>query len=301
MKKKITRLWVAIISIGLFLAGCGDMADSKNSEGGNGSAENRTQLNGTEVNTFEPSSSDNIISLKVVDGAEDGELILAGIGESDVYSLSVDDIPVYLDGKIADASVLEDGMTADISYNGTVLESFPAILGGVDGIYVYSLGSEKNPSGSLYDLSGLYLKVLEDLLETDEGLNSGIDYISVDLAEAPGNLTEGEKAAIAWIFASRHSAEMLTLSYEELVDQGYVENMGWEDGILFSISQNGEVEESYPTSEIKFNARKWRSGTGAYFFDNCQATWPEKGTWEDYTVGGYAISYYRKPALLYSC
>lgn len=207
-----------------------------------------------------------------------------------MYSLSVDDIPVYLDGKIADASVLEDGMTADISYDGSVLEVFPAILCNVDGIYVYSLGTDKNPCGGTYDLCGLYLKVLEDLWETDEGLNGGSKYISVDLSEAPGDLTEAEKTAVAWIFTGKHNAEMLTLSYEELVEQGYVKDMGWKNGILFSIcSSEGETEGS-SLPMIKFNARKWRSGDGADFFDDCQATWPENGTWDDYTVGGYAIS-----------
>lgn len=123
--------------------------------------------------------SDTVISLRIVDGAGEGTLILAGEGENEVYSLSVADIPVYLDGKKADADVLEDGMKAEISYGGDVLETFPAMLGNVSAIHVYSLGTARNPGGSTYDLAGLYLKVLRDLWNTDKGLNDNCTYISI--------------------------------------------------------------------------------------------------------------------------
>lgn len=229
------------------------------------------------------------ISLKIVDGSDDKTLILAGKESHDVYALPVDGIPVYLDGKLADAEALEDGMTADISYDGSVLDTFPAKLGNVDGIYVYSLGSEKNPGGSMYDICGLYLKVLDDLWKEDKGLNGGSKYISVDLSEEPGDLSEGEKSAIAWIFASRHNMEMLTLSYSELEKQGYIKDSCWEDGILFSITAK-KVSHKASLPVVMFDAQKWRSGTGAIIFYDCSAVWPEMGTWKDYSVGGHAIS-----------
>ena len=48
--------------------------------------------------------------LRIVDGAETGQLVLAGERASDVYTLDMKDIKVFLDGKKSDASVLEDGM-----------------------------------------------------------------------------------------------------------------------------------------------------------------------------------------------
>lgn len=54
------------------------------------------------------------VTLCIVDGAETGNLVLAGETASDVYTLSVEGITVYLDGEKADASVLEDGMKIDI-------------------------------------------------------------------------------------------------------------------------------------------------------------------------------------------
>ena len=101
--------------------------------------------------------------LRIVDGAETGQLVLAGERASDVYTLDMKDIRVFLDGKKSDASVLEDGMMAEILHNGWIQTTYPGTFSDVYEVRVYSLGSEKNPGGSYYDLCGLYLQVLEDL------------------------------------------------------------------------------------------------------------------------------------------
>lgn len=234
---------------------------------------------------------EHILTLKIVDGAQTGELVLAGQDKADVYTLSVGDIPVYLDGEPADIGKLEDGMTAEISCGGAVEETWPAGLEGVSSISAYSLGSEKNPGGGTYDLCGLYLQVLGDLWETDEGLNGDIRYISVDLSQAPGGLTEGEREAVAWLFCCGHDAELLTLSYQELTEQGYCDQYGWADGILFSITPHEtEKEEIFSLPVIRFDAEKWRSGLGAYFFYDCSAVWPEFGSWSGYSVGSHMIA-----------
>lgn len=234
---------------------------------------------------------EHILTLKIVDGAQTGELVLAGQGKADVYTLSVGDIPVYLDGEPEDAGKLEDGMPVELSFSGAVEDTWPAGLEEVFSISACSLGTEKNPGGGNYDLCGLYLKVLEDLWETDEGLNGDIRYISVDLSQAPGGLTEGEREAVAWLFCCGHGAEMLTLSYQELVEQGYCDRYGWEDGILFSIAPHEtEKEEIFSLPAVRFDAEKWRSGLGAYFFYDCSAVWPELGSWSGYSVGSHMIS-----------
>ena len=48
--------------------------------------------------------------MKIVDGAETGELVLAGENDGDVMTLNVKDVPVFLDGEPADASAIMDGM-----------------------------------------------------------------------------------------------------------------------------------------------------------------------------------------------
>ena len=251
-----------------------------------------------------------VTSLRIVDGAATGQLVLAGERESDVYTLDMKDIKVFLDGKKADASALEDGMMAEIVHSGWIQTTYPGQFSDVYEVRVYSLGSEKNPGGSYYDVCGLYLQVLEDLWNADPGLNSEIQYISVDLTDAPGNLTDGEKAAIAWIFGGKHGVQALTLSSQELQEQGYFTEIVytgtglpissddnrpkaylWEDGVLFTIIDNmGQDAVSYSLPVIKFNAWKWRTPLGAYWFSNCSAVWPQMGTWSSYNIEYEMIS-----------
>lgn len=249
------------------------------------------------------------VTLCIVDGAETGNLVLAGETASDVYTLSVEGITVYLDGEKADASVLEDGMKIDIVHSGEILETYPASFRDIKWIDAYSLGTEKNPGGSYYDLCGLYLNVLDDLWAKDAGLNDGVEYVSVDLSRAPGSLTDGEKAAIAWIFGGRHNAAPLTLSSEELAEQGYLTEISlsymgkggssdenarkiyqWEDGLLFTITDSSTEGDIYSLPVIKFDAMKWRTPLGAYYFSDCSAVWPQMGTWSSYNVEHEMIS-----------
>ena len=200
-------------------------------------------------------------------------------------------------------------MLAEVVHNEWIKTTYPATFSDVYEVRVYSLGSEKNPGGSYYDLCGLYLKVLEDLWNTDAGLNDEIQYVSVDLTDAPGGLTDGEKAAIAWIFGGAHGVEALTLSSQELEEQGYLTEIVttgtgiplggedrpkaylWEDGVLFTIADNmGEDAATYSLPVIKFNAWKWRTPLGAYFFHNCSAVWPQMGTWSTYNIEHEIIS-----------
>ena len=251
-----------------------------------------------------------ITSLRIVDGAETGQLVLAGERASDVYTLDMQDIKVVLDGKKSDASALEDGMMAEIVHSGWIQTTYPGTFSDVYEVRVYSLGSEKNPGGSYYDLCGLYLQVLDDLWNADAGLNNEIQYISVDLTDAPGNLTDGEKAAIAWIFGGRHGVEALTLTSEELKEQGYYTEIVytgtglpmsvddnrpkaymWDDGVLFTIIDNmGQDAATYSLPVIKFNAWKWRTPLGAYFFSDCSAVWPQMGVWSSYNIEHEMIS-----------
>ncbi len=259
---------------------------------------------GQEEPASENGEEQTLVSLRIVDGAESGQLVLAGAGAGEVYTLNAGGVSIYLDGSPADAAVLEDGMTAEIAYGGDLLETYPLQFGKVFSVFVYSRGTEQNPGGELYDLCGLYLQVLNDLWDTDDGLNGGAAYVSVDLSDAPGGLTEGEKAAIAWIFAGAHQVEGMTYSYEELAELGYLTQVDlgtntadgpklyqWEDGVLFSVTASDwEDEEAYSLPVVKFDAEKWRSPLGAYFFEDCTAVWPELGTWDGYVIGGQAIS-----------
>lgn len=262
----------------------------------------------------EPDETPVYLTCRIVDGAEEGTLLLAELdaplygghdglhdGRS-VYRLTVtEDMAVTLDGAAASAADLRDGMPVEIAFDGSINDSFPGGLGRVWSISAYSIGSPQSPGGGCYDLCGLYLQVLEDLWEADAGLNSGAEIAGVDLSQAPGGLTDSEKAAVVWRFGELHGVETVAGTYDELAEQGYITGeplegtdakfWHWEDGILFSITPSGGHEgEAYSLPILFFNAEKWRSSLGAYYFFDCSCLWPEGGTWSSYQVGSEMIS-----------
>ena len=148
------------------------------------------------------------------------------------------------------------------------------------------------------DVCELYLGVLEDLWNVDSGLNDGISQIGIDLSEL-SHLTELEKETVMQEFASKHNLPYIVGTWEELCEQGYIdkENLYWEDGLFFSIKTNEEASWNIPFIKdgdsdpelTSFDAHKWRSGLGAYYFGQCTAKKNADGKWS-YTVGEEAIS-----------
>lgn len=239
------------------------------------------------------------VDCRIVDGAEDGTLLLAGLEDAGVFRLPLSEaVAVTLDGQPAGAADLRDGMTVTVSYNGAMDDSFPAVFGEVCCVAAYALGARENPGGTYYDLCGLYLQVLDDLWQKDPALNEGIACLALDLSDAPGGLTESEKAAVVLRFGELHGVEAFAASFGELREQGRIaaEPLGdgapegaaflhWEDGCLFSITSGRDhAGESYSLPVLFFDAEKWRSSLGAYGFYGCSAVWPMMGTWSGYQV-----------------
>ena len=168
---------------------------------------------------------------------------------------------------------VENGELINVYYE-TVMETYPARFGGVTAV--------EHTQTERDDRCGLYLQVLEDLWETDPGLNTGLEELAVDFSGLT-DLTESEKAALAWEFGNAHGLTPITGTWEELVEAGYIdgENLVWNgSGCLFTLT--GSAEEG-------FQAEKWASGLGAYFFTDCTARRSADGTWT-YQVGGHAIA-----------
>lgn len=163
--------------------------------------------------------------------------------------------------------------------------------GGVDGPGSVSINIRT-------DVCELYMEVLEDLWNVDSGLNDGISQIGIDLSEL-SHLTEAEKETVMHEFASKHNLPYIAGTWEELCEQGYIDkdNLYWEDGLFFSITTNEDavwnlpaIKEGDSVPELTaFDAQKWRSGLGAYFFGQCTAQKNADGKWS-YTVGQEAIS-----------
>ena len=244
---------------------------------------------------------------RVVSVSENNVLLLADVDSErgDIYTLDAGELSLEHDqaelGGLLDDGQLAVGALVEVAFGGDILESYPALFGGVERITV--LPDEFD------DRCALYLRVLGDLWGKDEGLNSsGVEYISVDLAAT--SLTPAERSAVAWTFAQSHSAEPLELNYEQLCEEGYISGLegenifpAWENGVLFTITETddpvtfnlpslseGGEEPSMSQFNIKntvsFDASKWRTALGAYGFSKCVAVQNNDGVWGDYHING---------------
>lgn len=244
---------------------------------------------------------------RVVSVSENNVLLLADVDSErgDIYTLDAGELSLEHDqaelGELLDDGQLAVGALVEVAFGGDILESYPALFGGVERITV--LPDEFD------DRCALYLRVLNDLWGKDEGLNSsGVEYISVDLAAT--SLTPAERSAVAWTFAQSHSAEPMELSYEQLCAEGYISGLTgenafpqWEKGILFtitetddpvtfnlpSLSEGGELPSMTQyniKNTVSFDASKWRTALGAYGFSKCVAVQNNDGVWGDYHING---------------
>ena len=223
----------------------------------------------------------------------------------DIYTLDAGSVSLYREpterGELLADGQLAVGALVEVAFGGDILESYPALFGGVERITV--LPDEFD------DRCALYLRVLGDLWGKDEGLNSsGVEYISVDLAAT--SLSPAERSAVAWTFAQSHGAEPMELSYEQLCAEGYVSGLegenafpAWENGVLFtitetddpvtfnlpSLSEGGELPSMTQyniKNTVSFDANKWRTALGAYGFSKCVAVQNNDGVWGDYHING---------------
>ena len=292
------RFFAAVLCLCL-LAGCGRTDSTGNTcraeeTPGGGDVSGKTEKPGESAETAGE-------TFRIVREEKDGLLLArVGGGPADVYTLSLPDTGVTLDGGAFDrnepgayqalpGSTLT-GALAEITY-GTVLETYPGQLGEVTAVNVHSDGFD--------DRCALYLRVLDDLWDVDGGLNGGVTSVSVDLSQT--SLSESEQAAVAWAFAGEHDiSQVLSLNYEQLAAEGYLTGADpdsdgipcWEDGCLFTITEQetGDNELNGARNTVTFDAQKWRSALGAYFFCDCTASQDIDGRWGDYTVGSQAIS-----------
>ena len=291
------RLFAAILCLCL-LAGCGRTDSTGNTcraEEGSGGGEVSGKAEPME-------SAEGAKETFRIVREEDGELLLAKAegGPGEVYTLSLADTALTLDGvpfdrkepgayqRFPDGALT--GARVEVAYD-LVLETYPGRLADVTAVNIRSDGFD--------DRCALYLRVLNDLWDVDGGLNGDVTAVSVDLSQT--SLPESEQAAVVWAFAGAHGiSDPLTLGYEELAAEGYLAGTEpdsdgipcWEDGCLFTIAEQetGDNELNGARNTVTFDAQKWRSALGAYFFADCTAEQALDGHWGDYTVGSQAIS-----------
>ena len=205
----------------------------------------------------------------------DGSCLLAGSGSSELYTVSTA-IPIFdADSKQTDAAALKAGQTLEIAYSGQLLESYPMQLGSPAYIRITEQGD---------DLLGFYQGVVKDIWAVDAGLNPDSGVLAFDLSELT-NLSDGEKSALVYTVSSSYGLQGVSGSFDELSAQGYIDKdkLFFFNGMLLTIKLTGAHDDSFT-----FDLRKWRSGTGALFFNACKAV--KRGSDWTYTVGSQAIS-----------
>ena len=156
-------------------------------------------------------------------------------------------------GESMQASQLEAGMTVQIGYDGSILESYPCQLSGVTTLQV---------TGMVDSLLPFYLERIDELYQKDEALNEGIEKIALDLGEVT-NLTGQEKEA----FQS---------TYEQLCEEGQIDpdELYYQDGVILSLSSQKGSKQTFT-----FSAMKWRSGLGAIGYHDAKAE-QKSGQWQ---------------------
>lgn len=107
----------------------------------------------------------------------------------------------------------------------------------------------------------LYGKMIDEVWKIDSALNSGISYINVD-TKTFKNFKEEDKKQLFKYLSEQYDAKILDMTIDELEEEGYVKDLSFEDGILFSIDKYIINSED----KILLEGRKWASGIGAIGF-----------------------------------
>lgn len=292
------QLFAAILCLCL-LAGCG-RTDSTGNTCRTAEAPGESMVSDTMGGSGEKAVSAGE-TFRIIQEQPENLLLAKTDGNSaDVYTLSLRDAELTLDGNAFDRNEpgayqsfpdgTLTGALVEVAYD-LVLETYPGQLAEVTAVNIRSDGFD--------DRCALYLRVLNDLWAVDEGLNSDITMLSVDLSQT--GLSDSEQAAVAWAFGGEHGiSQVLSLNYEQLAAEGYLTGADpdsdgipcWEDGCLFTITEQetGDNELNGARNTVTFDVQKWRSALGAYFFTDCTASRDAQGHWGDYTVGSEAIS-----------
>lgn len=119
----------------------------------------------------------------------------------------------------------------------------------------------------------VYAEIFNIIWETDKGLNSSIKYINIDTSTFK-DFDEEDKTQLFDYLSKKYNAIILDKTFQELENEGYIQDLTFLDGISFKVDEYIKNTEN----EISFEGTKWASGLGAIGF----ITKAEKinGTWK---------------------
>lgn len=108
-------------------------------------------------------------------------------------------------------------------------------------------------------LGEIYSIALDSIMKEDEGLNSDMQYIAIDMSNFE-EVDESDKKEILNYFKEKYKVEVMDATFEQLEEMGlYNSDMMSLDGVLLKIEKVGFKFNN----KILFEGSKYRSGLGA--------------------------------------
>ncbi|TAH63819.1 MAG: DUF3221 domain-containing protein [Anaerolineaceae bacterium] len=247
--KKIRLLVLVLLILSGSLYGCTKEAPLKDSG-----------LEDNSNNTSNNEDNKNQVFLADVIDSKDGLLITPDkdsieSSSSDRISVATGEAEIIDDkGNVINVDVLKSGDRIKVSYDGMIAESYPAQI---TANKIELLGRNNLIDG--------FLALIDDLYQTDSGLNGGITMIAFDTTDWT-MLSAIETEIILAIAKEEYKLEVLVGTFDELAEQELIDkdNLYFENGILIVIE---EIEINNDKDKISCSIRKWRSGLGAIGWD----------------------------------
>ena len=178
-----------------------------------------------------------------------------GFTSSDKISVGTNNTIIYdEDKKEVDLSEIQIGDSIKVTYNGNILESYPAQIS-ADCINILKTNL----------LIDGYIAIIDDIYKDDSALNNDINMIVLDLTGIT-NLSETDKDILLVKLYDMYGLEVKESTYDRLVEEGLIneKELYFPTGIIISIS-NSEYKESKKT--LTYDIKKWRSGLGAIGYE----------------------------------
>lgn len=246
---RIFKLIIGMLGISILFLGCGTLTNSEVGEKGTPTI--ITDYPVEEV-TFKAEVMEAGKGLLVSPDPKSDEY-----KSSDKISVNVLDSTIKDDtGNLIILTELKAGDIIEITYNGTILESYPA-----------QIGASKIDVIDHNTLIDGYLAIIDDIYQVDQGLNGGM--IAVDTTGWI-EITDIEKEIIITKLKEIYGVEIKEATYDELVTEGLIDdkNLYFEKGILITISN---MKYDKDKNKITYSIVKWKGGLGADGSDDATA------------------------------
>ncbi|GMK37018.1 hypothetical protein PCCS19_00710 [Paenibacillus sp. CCS19] len=131
-------------------------------------------------------------------------------------------------------------------------------IGMVIACMLFAAAACSNGSAAQPDRGELYSLTLDAMMPEDEGLNSGMTYIAIDMRNFEG-LDEGDKQQILDFFADKYKLEAMDATYEQLIEKGLLNKETQVlDGVLLRVEKTEMKANSFA-----IEGSKYRAGDGA--------------------------------------